>query len=173
MRMLSLLIASAFASAISLLAPAAASAHDYNAGSIHIEHPWSRETPRGAKVAGGYFIIENKGTTPDRLIGGFAEFARRFEIHEMKMDNGVMKMRELEKGIEIAPGQTVKFQPSGYHVMLMDLKQAPKEGESFMGTLVFEKAGKVDVKFVVAPIGSTDGKTKGSGQMNHMDHSKH
>jgi copper(I)-binding protein len=84
-----------------------------------------------------------------------------------------MKMRELEKGIEIAPGQTVKFAPNGYHVMLLDLKKTPKQGESFTGTLVFEKAGKVDVKFVVAPIGSTDGKTKGSGQMNPMDHSKH
>jgi copper(I)-binding protein len=169
MRMLSAFAASAFA-ALSLFVPVTAFAHDYTAGSIHVEHPWSRETPKGAKVAGGYFVIENKGTTPDRLIGGSAEIAGRFEIHEMKMDNGVMKMRELEKGIEIAPGKTVKFAPGGYHVMLMDLKKAPQQGESFKGTLVFEKAGKMDVKFVVAPIGSTDGKTKsGSQPMDRMD----
>jgi copper(I)-binding protein len=85
-----------------------------------------------------------------------------------------MKMRELEKGIEIPPGKSVKFAPNGYHVMLFDLKRAPKEGEAFMGTLVFEKAGKVDVKFVVAPLGSADGKSKGA-PMNHdsMDHMKH
>jgi len=172
MRMFSALAASTLV-ALSLFAPVAASAHDYTVGSMHIEHPWSRETPKGAKVAGGYFVIENKGTTADRLIGGSAEIAGRFQIHEMKTENGIMKMRELEKGIEIAPGQTVKFAPSGYHVMLLDLKKTPKQGESFTGTLVFEKAGKVDVKFVVAPIGSTDGKTKGGGQMNPMDHSKH
>jgi copper(I)-binding protein len=171
MRMLSAFIAAAFVAALSWFAPVSALAHDYTAGSIHVEHPWSRETPKGAKVAGGYFVIENKGTTPDRLIGGSAEIAGRFEIHEMKMDNGIMRMRELEKGIEIAPGKTVKLAPGGYHVMLMDLKKAPKQGESFMGTLVFEKAGKMEVKFVVAPIGSTDGKTKGGGQSaNHMDH---
>ncbi len=171
MRMLSTLATSAFVTALLLFAPIPVSAHDYTVGSMHIEHPWSRETPKGAKVAGGYFVIENKGTTPDRLIGGSAEIAGRLQIHEMKTENGVMKMRELEKGIEIAPGKSVKFAPSGYHVMLLDLKKTPKEGESFMGTLVFEKAGKVDVKFVVAPIGSADGKTKGSSQpMDHMNH---
>jgi copper(I)-binding protein len=174
MRNLSVFVASVFTVASCLFVPAAAFAHDYTVGSIHIEHPWSRAIPEGAKVAGGYFVIENKGTTPDRLIGGSAEIAGRFQIHEMKTENGVMKMRELEKGIEIAPGKSVKFAPSGYHVMLLDLKKAPKEGASFTGTLVFEKAGKVDVKFVVAPIGSTDGTSKGNdAPMNHMDHMKH
>ena len=174
MRTLSVFAASVFTSVFYLLAPAAAFAHDYTVGSIHIEHPWSRAIPEGAKVAAGYFVIENKGTTPDRLIGGSAEIAGRFQIHEMKTENGVMKMRELEKGIEVAPGKSVKFAPSGYHVMLLDLKKAPKEGDSFMGTLVFEKAGKVDVKFVVAPIGSIDGTPNGNAApMNHMDHMKH
>ena len=160
---------------LSLAALGTAQAHDYTVGSIHILHPWSREIPKGAQVAGGYFTIENNGTAPDRLIGGSAEIAGRFQLHEMKTEGGVMKMRELDKGIEIAPGKSVKFAPNGFHVMLLDLKKAPKEGESFRGTLVFEKAGKVDVKFVVAPIGSTDGKTKGAAPMNHehMDHMKH
>jgi copper(I)-binding protein len=169
-----------FALALGLFAANVAEAHEYNVGSIHIGHPWSRAIPKGAQVAGGYFTVTNNGKTPDRLIGGSAEIAGRFEMHEMKTEGGVMKMRELEKGVEIAPGQTVKFAPNGYHVMLLDLKHAPKEGEPFMGTLVFEKAGKVDVKFVVAPIGSMDGKTKGGAKggamqhdMNHMDHMKH
>jgi copper(I)-binding protein len=171
MRLTSMLIAML----LGLFAASAANAHDYTVGSIHVVHPWSRAIPQGAKVAAGYFIIENNGTTPDRLIGGSADIAGRFQIHEMKTENGVMKMREMDKGVEIAPGKTIKFEPNGYHAMLLDLKSTPKEGESFMGTLVFEKAGKVDVKFVVAPIGSTDGKSKGGAApaMNHMDHMKH
>jgi copper(I)-binding protein len=152
----------------------AAQAHDYNIGSLHIDHPWSRAVPSGAKVAAGYMTIENKGTTPDRLIAVSSDIAGKTQIHEMTMDGGVMKMRPVEKGIEIAPGQTVKLAPNGYHVMLMDLKQPPKEGESFSGTLVFEKAGKVDVKFVVAPVGSMDGKSKGgASHMEHMEQMQH
>jgi copper(I)-binding protein len=163
---------SIFAAALfGLVATGAAEAHDYHLGSLHIIHPWSREIPKGSPVASGYLVIENNGTTPDRLIGGSAEIAGKFQIHEMKTENGVMKMRQLEKGIEIPPGKTVKLEPSGYHIMLMDLKSAPQQGKSFNGTLVFEKAGKIDVKFVVAPLGATTGESpKG---MNHMDHMNH
>jgi copper(I)-binding protein len=139
-------------------------AHEYNIGSIHVGHPWSRVTPKGANVAGGYLVIENKGTAPDRLIGGSSEIADRFEIHEMSMDGGVMKMRPLEKGIEIAPGKSVKFEPGGYHLMFLDLKQAPVEGKRFKGTLVFEKAGKVDIEFAVEGMGE---KGDGGGHKHH------
>jgi periplasmic copper chaperone A len=154
---------------LGLFATSAAYAHDYHLGSLHIVHPWSRAVPEGAKVAVGYLIIENNGTTPDRLVGGSAEIAGRFQIHEMKTENGVMKMRELDKGVEIAPGQTVKFEPNGYHLMLLDLKSAPVEGKPFMGTLVFEKAGKIEVKFVVAPIGGKSGESPHAGH-DKMDH---
>src|SRR6202158_6593600 len=79
-------------------------AHDYTVGSIHIEHPWSRATPKGANVAGGYLVIENRGTTPDRLVGGSSEIAGRFQIHEMKMSGGTMTRRPLGGGIELAAG---------------------------------------------------------------------
>lgn len=144
-----------------LLFASTAFAHDYNVGSIHIDHPWSRTTPKGANVASGYLIIENKGATSDRLIGGSSEIAGRFEIHEMTMEGGVMKMRPLEKGIEIAPGKSVKFEPGGYHLMFLDVKQSPMEGKSFKGTLVFEKAGKVDVEYMIEGMGA------GSGDMRH------
>lgn len=137
--------------------------HDYTVGSIHIEHPWSRATPKGANVAGGYLVIENKGAASDRLIGGSSEVADRFEIHEMKMEGGVMKMRPLADGIEIAPGKSVKFEPGGYHLMFLDLKQPPVEGKRFKGTLVFEKAGRVDVEFAVEAIGGKDGDTHKHG----------
>jgi hypothetical protein len=152
-----------FILAVAALAAATAFAHDSDVGSIHIDHAWSRETPKGATIASGYAVIENKGNSPDRLIGGSSEIGGGFEIHEMKMQNGVMKMRQLEKGIEIAPGQSVKLEPGGYHIMFLELKQQPVKGKHFKGTLVFEKAGKVDVEFAVEGMGVMD---MSGGQMH-------
>ena len=132
-------------------------AENYTAGSIHVVHPWSRAIPKGAGLAAGYLVIENRGTAPDRLVGGASEIAGHIEIHEMKMRSGVMTMRPLEGGLEIAPGQSVTFEPSGYHLMFLDLKAPPVEGKTFKGTLVFEKAGKVDVEFTVKGIGEKSG----------------
>ena len=86
-------------------------------------------TPGGAKIAGGYLTIENKGAAPDRLIGGSGDFAGKVEIHEMAMNNGVMTMRPLDKGLVIEPGKTVKLAPGGTHLMLVDLKQTLKVGD--------------------------------------------
>lgn len=143
---------------------AAADAKVYKAGSLTIDAPWARATPAGAKVAGGFMKITNSGTEPDRLIGGTVPFAGRFEVHEMAVNNGVMTMRELSKGLEIKPGETVELKPGGYHLMFMDLKSGLKEGEVVKGTLVFEKAGKVDVEYKVGPIGG--GAPKG-GHSHH------
>jgi copper(I)-binding protein len=130
-----------------------AAAHDYEVGSLTIKHPWSRATPKGASVAGGYMTITNTGTTPDRLVGGSVEAAKRFEIHEMSMEGGVMKMRELPKGLEIAPGATVELKPGSYHVMMMNLSKQFMQGDKVKGSLTFEKAGKVDVEFSVEAVG--------------------
>lgn len=137
----------------------------YKVGSLTIEAPWARATPGGAKVAGGFMKITNTGKEPDRLIGGTVPFAGRFEVHEMAVEGGIMKMRELSKGLEIKPGQTVELKPGGYHVMFMDLKSGLKEGEAVKGTLVFEKAGKVDVEYKVGPIGG--GAPAGGGHSHH------
>lgn len=150
---------------VCMLAASPSFAHEYNVGSIHIGHPWSRVVPNGSNVASGYMVIQNNGSTPDRLIGGSTEIAGRFQIHEMTMKNGVMKMRELEKGVEIAPGKSIKFSPGGYHLMFLDLKTPPVQGKRFKGTLVFEKAGKVNVEYVVEGMGEKDG----GSHMNHMN----
>ena len=131
----------------------AAVAHDFKAGAIGVDHPWSRATPKGASVAGGYLKITNTGATPDRLTGGSAEVAKRFEIHEMSMDGGVMRMRELKNGIEIAPGATVELKPGSYHIMMMNLSRPLAKGDRVKGSLTFEKAGKVDIEFAVEAIG--------------------
>ena len=74
------------------------------------------------------------------------------------MDNGVMKMRELAKGLEIKPGQTVEFKPGGYHVMFVGLNKPLEQGRARVNaTLQFEKAGKVDVYFLVEGIGAQSG----------------
>jgi copper(I)-binding protein len=129
-----------------------AQAADVTAGSLKISAPWARATPHGASVGGGYVTVTNTGTTPDRLLGGSTAVASRLEVHEMSMDNGVMKMRPVVGGIEIAPGQMVKLDPSGYHIMFVGVKQPLKEGEHFKATLDFAKAGKVEVDFTVEGI---------------------
>lgn len=137
-----------------------ASAHDYTLGTLKIGHPWTRATPGGARVAGGYLTVENTGSVADRLLGGTMEFADHVEIHEMSMADNIMRMRELPKGLEIAAGSKVEFKPGGYHVMFMQLKQPLKQGDKVKATLVFEKAGTVDVVFnvdSVAAKSSTDG----------------
>ena len=156
----------AFAALVALASPALA--HEYKAGSLVIGYPWSRATPGGAKIAGGYLTITNTGTEPDRLVGGSIPQAGKFEIHEMKMDGDVMKMRPLPNGLEIKPGETVRLEPSGYHVMFVDLTQPLKQGGTVKGQLIFEKAGTVEVEYKVEAIGA-----KGPGQAAPKGDSMH
>ena len=152
---LRLTLAAAIGLAVPVLAPAVA--QEYKAGAIRIEAPWIRATPAGAQVAGGYMKIENTGKEADRLVGGSTGIAGKFEVHEMKMSGNVMKMRELDKGLEVPPGKSVELKPGSYHVMLTDLKQNLKQGDKVKGTLQFEKAGKVEVEYSVRGMGSTGG----------------
>jgi len=139
-------------------------AEEVKAGDLVITQAWSRATPGGAKVGGGYLTIENKGMTADKLIGVSGDVSDKIEVHEMSMDNGVMKMRPVEGGLTIDPGKTVKLTPSGYHLMIMDLKSPLKQGEKILVTLVFEKAGKVAVTLDVEGIGA-QGPGGGDGMM--------
>lgn len=132
-------------------APAAASA-PVKAGDLVISAAYTRQPPDGARVAGGFLKITNNGKASDRLVGGSASFAKAFEVHEMAVVDGVMKMRELSRGLEIKPGETVELKPGGYHVMFMDITARPKAGETVKATLKFEKAGEVTIDVpVVAP----------------------
>jgi periplasmic copper chaperone A len=159
-----------FAIAILLNGSAAAFADDIKAGDLVISQAWSRATPGGAKVAGGYLTIENKGAAADRLVSVSADIAGKAEIHEMAMDNGVMKMRALDKGLAIDPGKTVKLAPGGNHLMLQELKGAFKQGDKVPVTLQFEKAGKVAVSLDVQGVGAQA--PGGDGHSGHMDMKK-
>jgi copper(I)-binding protein len=150
---------------IAILISGSAKATDYKIGSLEIVAPWSRATPKGAATAIGYMTIKNNGTTPDRLIGGSVNFASAFQLHSMTMEGDVSKMRELE-GVDIAPGQTIEFKPGGSHVMFVGLKHPLTEGEHVKGTLVFEKAGTIQIKYDVQGIGAQ----MGPHDMEHMSH---
>jgi periplasmic copper chaperone A len=135
-----------------LAAPALA--EEVKAGDLVITQAWSRATPGGAKVAGGYLTIENMGSTPDRLIGGSADVADKVQVHEMATNNGVMTMRPLDKGLAIEPGKTVMLAPGSHHLMLQGLKSPLKQGDKVPVTLEFEKAGKVKLSLDVQGIGA-------------------
>jgi copper(I)-binding protein len=138
-------------------------AGDVSVGSLSIKAPWARATPEGAKVGAGYMSITNSGKEADSLVAGSLPQAGLVQIHEMAVEGGVMKMRELPKGLEIAPGATVELKPGSYHVMFMELKEPIKQGAPLKGTLQFAKAGSVTVEYVVQPIGAQapDGAHKG------------
>ena len=150
-------------------------AQSFKTDTIEVDHPWIRATPKGADSTTGYFRITNSGTTADRLTGGSTDLASSFQLHEMTMTKGVMKMRPLPEGLEIKPGETVELKPSSFHAMLVGLKQPAKQGDHVKGTLTFEKAGALDVEFAVESIGAQKPTSTGTGQMQmspgmHMQH---
>ena len=124
------------------------------AGDVMVMSPWARATPAGAKVGAGYMMMHNGGAAADRMVSAATDVADHVEIHEMSMDNGVMKMRQLPGGIEIPAGKMVELKPGGYHLMLVGLKQPLKVGETIKATVTFEKAGAVPVELKVEPIGA-------------------
>jgi len=143
------------AAAIVLLAGSFATAADET---LTISNGHSFATPPGARAAGGYVIVQNNGDTADRLIGGRAGFAEVTEIHEMKMEGDVMKMRELPNGIEIPAGASVELKRGGLHVMFMQLTTGFNVGDELPVTLIFENAGEIQTTLSVLPIGQTSHK---------------
>ena len=130
-------------------------AKDYKVGAIEITQVWARATPRSAPAGGAFLTLHNTGTTPDRLISAKSPAAGLTQIHEMKMDGDVMKMRELEKGLEIPAGATVTLAPGNYHLMMMGLKEPLEQGATLPLTLTFEKAGSINIEASVESIGAT------------------
>jgi copper(I)-binding protein len=132
---------------------APALAQEFKAGDITVDKAWSRATPKGADTGAGYLTIHNNGAAPDRLTGGSADFGA-FELHEMKMDNGVMKMRELKDGLNIPAHAVIRLAPGGYHIMFTHLTKPLTKGEKMSATLNFEHAGAVAVDFPVEAVGA-------------------
>jgi hypothetical protein len=127
----------------------AAHAHEYKLGALTIGHPYARATGAGQMTGGGYMKLVNGGAV-DRLVSVSADVSKSVELHEMKMEGDVMKMRQVE-AIALQAGQTVELKPGGYHLMFVGLKAPLKAGDKFPLKLRFEKAGEVEVTVNVDP----------------------
>lgn len=143
------------ASAALALALCAASAH----AQTTVTDAWVRSTVAQQKATGLFAHISS--AQGGKLVAVSSPVAGIAEIHEMKMEGNVMKMRALPNGLDLPAGQTVKLEPGGYHVMLMELRQQVTEGQSVPVTLVIEgKDGKsqtLQIKAAVRPLGAAAG----------------
>ena len=129
-------------------------AQDYRIGSLRIDHPWAIATPQGAKVGVGYMRIINHGSQPDRLIAITSPVSRKVAVHGSVKEADVVKMRLLNKGLEIRPGETVELNPGGTHVMFEGLSAPLVAGTRAKATLMFERAGSIDVEYAIEPLGT-------------------
>lgn len=128
------------------------SAQEARIKDIRVTQPMATSTVSGQPAAGAYITIENLGKESDRLLKVSSPVAERVEIHVMKMENDIMRMREIGP-VEIKAGQKIQMgasHPDRLHLMLMQIRQPLKEGEKFPLTLEFEKAGRLDVTVSVS-----------------------
>jgi periplasmic copper chaperone A len=130
-------------------------------GALKISGAWAKAMLPGQPVGGGYLTVENTGAEADRLISVTSAASPNVQIHEMKMEGDVMKMRALPDGLEIPAGGKVELNPGGYHLMFMSVSAPFKQGDTLKVTLKFEKAGEVEV---VLPVEAAD--AMGPGQMH-------
>ena len=152
----------------------AAFAETFTVGDLSIDSPYARSTPPFAPVGGGFMTITNNGKETDRLIAGTSTFSDTVEVHEMVMVDGVMKMNQVEGGVEIPAGKTVELKPGSYHLMFIGLQEQLKPDERRKGLVKFEKAGDVEIEFIVKDIAKMMDHSA-MGEMKHdakkMDHS--
>jgi copper(I)-binding protein len=133
-------------------------------GQVTVSQPWVRGTVQGQKASGAFMQL--KSAEGAALVAAQSPVAGVVEIHEMRMENNVMRMRAIPK-LDLPAGQTVELKPGGYHVMLMDLKQPLKKGDTVPITLKLQgKDGKpqeVEVKAEVRDLAAPSG----GGAMKH------
>src|SRR4029077_1541720 len=122
-------------------------------------------TAKGATAGAGYMTITNKGGAPDRVSCVSDDARAQCEIHSMTMEGGVMKMRPVEGGLEIKPGESLMLKPGGYHVMFRELKHPLEQGAAVKLTLKFEHAGTVEVDYPVLALGTASPGASGGGTM--------
>lgn len=154
----------ALATALMLAAPVMA--HEITVGDLQFIHPHIPQPPASAKSAGGYMAIVNNGAEADRLIGIETDFAAKAEVHESKVSADGVGTMEPVPALEVPAGGTVSLERGGYHVMLMGLKGKLVEGEMHKATLIFERAGRVEIEFMIDPPmgkGETDHSKMGHG----------
>ena len=126
----------------------ATSAHEFKLGAITIGHPYARTTAPGQPTGGGFLKLVNQGASADKLLSATADVSSRVELHTMRMEGDVMRMRQVD-AIELPAGGSVELKPGGMHLMFVELKAPLKAGDKFPLVLRFEKAGEVKVELKV------------------------
>ncbi|WP_417781859.1 copper chaperone PCu(A)C [Terasakiella pusilla] len=140
------------------------------AADISVEGAWARASAGMARAGAAFMIIKNTGDA-DKLIAAKADVSKRVELHTHLHQDGIMKMRQVES-VAVNKGMTM-LKPGGDHVMFMGLDAPFKEGESFPLTLVFEKAGEINVDVQIKSAGAMGNMQKGmQHNMNKMGHGK-
>jgi copper(I)-binding protein len=138
-----------------LLLGGMACAHELTVGDLQFIHPHIPRPAATAQVAGGYLAISNAGAQSDRLLGVSSTIAKSVSLHQSRVDaNGVASMSPVEM-LEIPAGDTVLLEPGGYHIMFMGLTGRFSEGDMLPVTLTFEKAGAIEMEFMVDPADGT------------------
>lgn len=135
------------------------------AQSVDVKDAWARATVAGQKATGAFMKLTAKADT--KLVAVSSPAAGVAEVHEMKMDGNVMKMRAVEGGLDLPAGKTVELKPGGYHVMLMDLKAPLAKDGTVAMTLVFKDAKGVESKMDVSLPVSTVAPAGGHGAHQH------
>lgn len=125
------------------------------AGDLEISGGFVKAMLPGQPVGGGFFTVKNNGASDDRLVSVTSPASGEVQIHEMAMQDNVMKMRQIKDGIAIPAGQTVKLEPGNLHLMFQKVKTPFKQGGNVPVTLTFEKAGKIELEL---PVLSAQGK---------------
>lgn len=120
---------------------------------VQAQNVWARATPPRAAAAAVYITLTSPGG--DTLTGVSTPAAKTAQVHEMRMDGTVMRMRALDNGLELPAGKTVTLAPGGYHIMLEGLKAPLKAGETVPLHLTFRNAPPLDVKAEVRSMSDT------------------
>jgi copper(I)-binding protein len=124
---------------------------EYRFDSLRIDRPVARATPPGAKTGAVYFTVENASNRTERLLRASSPIAAGVALHQMAEAGGMMTMRAVPS-LEIHPGGRVELGPGGYHLMLIDLKQPLKAGDTFPLALTFQRIGTVTMTVTVEDI---------------------
>lgn len=134
----------------------AANAHVETISDLEIVHPWAKTSLKGVPNSAAYMVITNTGDADDRLVAVSAEVSESAELHTMRMEDGVMRMRRITDGLNLPAGEPVVLEPGGKHIMLIGLRRQLKPGDSFDLSLTFENAGEHTVE-VRVPESQEDG----------------
>jgi periplasmic copper chaperone A len=146
-----------------MLLPFGAAAHEYKVGDLEIIHPAIVAPPPSARSAAAYVVISNEGTEPDRLIGVEIEGVGMAMLHATVTDaDGLTTMEHLD-GVDLPAGAIVALEPGAMHIMLTGLNIVLSEGDRVKGVLIFERAGRFAMEFMIDPPGGAD-------QSDHAGH---